>query len=183
MRDGRDGGTTPARVRIYASTSSLRRWNHHDYHRHGSHRHRPNAGFGTPDPVYNALVYVPNSRSRRLLLAYRAISARQPRVSAGESYHRFDGKFTLTNVPAGVPINIVVQLGRWRRSVAIPAVPACGPPRSHSATSVSAQPYGGRHSTDGDSNCSADPIECVLRKMGIENSELHCLRYRTGPHV
>ena len=41
------------------------------------------------------------------------------------TYAGTDGTFTLTNVPCGVDVPVVMQLGRWRRQVTMPAVACC----------------------------------------------------------
>ena len=48
-----------------------------------------------------------------------------------------DGTFTLTNVPAGNNIPVVIQLGRWRRQVVIPHVAACAD-TAHASTNIQA---------------------------------------------
>ena len=130
--------------------------------------------FGAADPLYNALVYVPN----RPLAPFPAGVAcdlcgtpvsGSPLVTALTGP---DGKFTLKNVPAGDNIPLVIQIGRWRRQVTIPKVTAC------SSTALPAEltrlP---RNQTEGNIPQMAiatgiyDPFECVLRKIGIDEAE------------
>jgi hypothetical protein len=135
----------------------------------------PTRGFGQPDPIYNALVYIPATTPQ----AFSAgVSCTQcgaevtgnPIVSTITGP---DGKFTLTNVPVGAQ-NLVIQLGRWRRMVPI-TVAACVTNTVGNVRMPRTQNEGG----NGVDNIplmaiatgSADPIECVLRKMGVADSE------------
>ena len=127
-----------------------------------------------PDPLYNAIVYVPNSAV--LPFTPGVTCDKCGTVTSGDPVTTAltgpDGKFTLSNVPAGDDIPLVVQLGRWRRQVVIPHVAAC------TSTAIDASltrlP---RNKTEGDipltaiSTGSADALECVLRKMGVEDAE------------
>ena len=127
--------------------------------------------YGNPDPVPNVLVYVPNS----------PLSAFKPGVQCSQcgadvsgsplasATTKFDGTFTLTNVPAGSSIPIVIQLGRWRREVHV-AVSAC-------ATNAAGDIRMPRNQGEGDipltaiSTGAVDSIECVLLKMGVDAAE------------
>jgi hypothetical protein len=126
------------------------------------------------DPVPNVLVYVPNDGISGLQPFARGAACRQcgadvsghPLVS---TYTDFDGTFTLSNVPSGTSIPIVVQLGRWRRTFTF-NVPSC----TSTALGDLNLP---RNKGEGDipltavSTGSVDPLECVLLKMGVDQSE------------
>jgi len=79
------------------------------------------------DPIYNALVYIPNAavsaftRGVQCAPCSAGVSG-SPLVSTNTGP---DGTFQLQNVPAGVSLPIVIQVGRWRRQITIPAVTAC----------------------------------------------------------
>jgi hypothetical protein len=130
--------------------------------------------FGSPDPVYDALVYVPNGK----IIPFSAgVSCNQcgadvsgdPLVATKTAP---DGTFTLQNVPVGNDIPLVIQLGRWRRQVTIPSVAACTD--TPLPTSLTRLP---RNQAEGDipltaiATGSADALECVLMKMGVDQSE------------
>jgi hypothetical protein len=82
-----------------------------------------------------------------------------------------DGRFTLRGVPSGSGIPIVVQLGSWRRQTTIDVLPCVD----------NALPAGTvrlpRNQREGDvpltavSTGSHDTIECLLRKIGIDDAE------------
>src|SRR5581483_7994034 len=78
-------------------------------------------------PLYNAIVYVPNGP----ILPFQqgvtcdvcsAFTTGNPLVTALTDA---TGTFSLTNVPAGTNIPVIYQIGKWRRQVLIPSVPAC----------------------------------------------------------
>ena len=73
------------------------------------------------NPLYNVLVYVPNDPSDPALKAFPigptcdvcgATAAGNPLVT---THTAADGSFTLSGVPVGSSIPVVIQLGRWRR--------------------------------------------------------------------
>jgi hypothetical protein len=83
-----------------------------------------------------------------------------------------NGTFSLGNMPVGANIPLVIQIGRWRRQVVIPAVPAC------TSTAVAATlTHLPRTKAEGDipltaiATGSVDTMECVLRKIGVADSE------------
>lgn len=137
------------------------------------------------EPLYNALVYVPNVANLAL-----------PAISTGPSCERCededlgeplvaavtgpDGKFTLKDVPAGVEFPLVVKMGKWRRVAMVPAVDACS--QNVLAADDARLP---RHMNDAAVGLErfvnipkfalttgrVDAIECVMRKIGIADSE------------
>jgi hypothetical protein len=88
----------------------------------------------------------------------------------------FDGSFTLTDVPAGVAFPVVIQLGKWRRMVTIPAVTACTNVTLTAAeTRLPTRQNEGANGVDNIpfiaiSTGSQDALECVFRKIGLESS-------------
>jgi hypothetical protein len=126
-------------------------------------------------PLYNVLVYVPN--------------APLDPITSGPSCDRCDtpisgkpiasaltdtqGAFLLDNVPVGIDVPLVVQVGKWRREIKVPRTQACAEtvmedpnvmrlPRSREEGNIPkiALTTGG-----------ADNLECLLRKIGIADSE------------
>ncbi len=128
----------------------------------------------SPDPLYNAVVYIPNGPVAAFAPGVScdrcgAPASGSPLVSAttGPS-----GVFELTDVPAGANIPLVIQIGRWRRQVVIPSVTPCtNNPLPPELTRLP------RNHTEGDIPLmamvtgQADSLECVLRKIGIDDTE------------
>jgi hypothetical protein len=88
----------------------------------------------------------------------------------------FDGTFTLTDVPSGADVPLVIQVGRWRRLVTVSNVPACAttalpaeltrlPTRQGEGSAMDAIPL--MALTTG----NADPLECMIRNLGVEDSQ------------
>lgn len=124
------------------------------------------------DPLPNVTVYIPNA----------AVDAFTPGVScpvqgappSGSpitgATTGVDGTFSLPNVPVGTNIPLVIVSGRWRRQFVIPTVTAC---TDNPVTSIRFP----KNQTEGDipkiavATGSVDQVECVLRKVGIDDSE------------
>ncbi len=145
------------------------------------------ATWGAPDPIYGALVYVPNGSDgppRYGVTAFPAgvacdscssLVSGAPLVTATT---QVDGSFTLTNAPCGTSIPLVIQLGRWRRQITIPSVACCA---TTGLTAAQTHLPRNRIGETGDlrsdiplmavSTGDVDTLHCVLRKAGIADSE------------
>jgi hypothetical protein len=127
-----------------------------------------------PDPIYNAIVTIPNAPIAAFSKGVACDHCGAPvsgspmaAVLTGPS-----GRFSIENAPVGDDIPLVVQVGRWRRQITIPHVEAC------TVTELSSeQTRLPRNQTEGDIPQMAiatgllDPMECLLRKIGIDDSE------------
>ena len=149
--------------------------------------HDDTATWGTPDPVYGALVYVPNGSAGAPTYGVQPFASGvacetcsslvtgAPLVSTTTAV---DGTFTLTNAPCGTAIPIVIQLGRWRRELALPSVACCAKTTLTAAQSHLPRTHAGEI---GDvrsdiplmavSTGAVDTLHCVLRKTGVDDSE------------
>lgn len=135
------------------------------------------AALNNPDPLYNAVVYIPNIPLGHELL----------RLPDGPGCDRCtpltldnavssaitgpDGRFTLTDVPVGQGIPMVVQLGSWRRQLTIDVQPCVNNELPLGTVRLP------RNQAEGDIPLTAiatgnvDRMQCLLRKIGIEDSE------------
>ena len=126
------------------------------------------------DPLLNALVYVPNAPvlpfpSTVTCDNCGADASGSPLVSAVSGV---DGKFQIKNAPVGANIPLVIQIGRWRKQITIPNVLAC-----QNNTLIKEQTRLPRNKIEGDiprmafATGSLDALECIMRKIGIDDSE------------
>ena len=126
-------------------------------------------------PLYNAIVYVPTGEVLPFPSGVTCdrCDGKVSGTPLAQAVTGPDGTFTLTDVPSGVDIPLVIQLGRWRRQVTIPAVTSCevttiGPDLTRLP----------RNAREGDipqiaiASGAADPFECLLLKAGIDANEI-----------
>lgn len=125
-------------------------------------------------PLPNVVIYVPNGTVEPFTPGVAcekcgAAVSGEPLVSATSAP---DGTFTLLNVPVGANIPLVIQLGRWRRQFSIPSVAQC----TNTALDAGMLRMP-RNKNEGDIPLMAmvtgdvDTLECVLRKIGIDDAE------------
>jgi len=124
-------------------------------------------------PLYNAVVYVPNTSGE--LPAFRPGVAcekcTEPVPAKAVALSGADGKFVLEGVPAGA-VDLVVQLGKWRRKQTIQVTPC----QDNSLTDANLTRLP-RTRFEGDipkialSTGHSDALECLLRKIGIDDGE------------
>ncbi|MEZ4366499.1 MAG: hypothetical protein R2939_09465 [Kofleriaceae bacterium] len=125
-------------------------------------------------PLYNATVYVPTTEVAAFtdtLTCDRCADAPSgnPLVQATTDT---EGRFVLTNVPATGDVPLVIQIGRWRRQVVVPSVPACvDTPLDAGTTRLPATQAEGDIPRIALSTGQADALECLLRKIGLDDSE------------
>jgi hypothetical protein len=129
------------------------------------------------DPLPNVLVYVPNAALTPFTPGVQCGTCStqvsgQPLVSATTDAA---GNFTLTNMPVGTNIPLVIQAGRWRRQFTIPSVAECVTTPLPSAGPQ--QLRFPRNKAEGEMPLmvmvtgSSDAPECLLRKIGIADAE------------
>ncbi|HEY5962184.1 MAG TPA: hypothetical protein VIV60_36760, partial [Polyangiaceae bacterium] len=132
------------------------------------------------NPLPNALVYIPNNAADPGLKPFPtrtatcdvcgATAAGDPLVSAQTGT---DGSFVLENVPVGQAISLVIQLGRWRRIFQVDIATPCETNPLPNAGKLTMP----KNKSEGDVphfavvTGSADGMECVLWKMGVDTAE------------
>ena len=123
------------------------------------------------DPLPNVLVYVPTTAVQPFTNGVQGCGTQQisgsPLVSTTTAA---DGSFSLTNPNLGGTQTLVIQAGKWRRQYPGVAVTSC-------ATNAAPSMQMPANQSQGDIpriavvTGSADALECVLRKVGISDSE------------
>jgi len=126
-------------------------------------------------PLYNVIVYVPNGPLEPFPKGASCdkcgtITSGSPIVT---TLTDAKGQFVLKNVPVGKDIPLVMQVGKWRRKIILPEVKECvdNPISDKNATRLP------RNRKEGDLPQMAlvtggcDELECLFRKIGIDDSE------------
>jgi len=129
------------------------------------------------NPLYNVFVYIPNAA----VAAFTDGATCDKCADALSGYPLVQtvtnekGEFKLNNVPVGTDIPVVIQTGKWRRQIKVTTASCVDTPLAASLTRLP------RTKAEGDipkialATGGYDSIECLLRKVGIADSEF------TGP--
>ncbi len=126
-------------------------------------------------PLYNVIVYIPNAPLDPLPKGAQcdkcgAIASGSPIVTTLTNSR---GEFTLTDVPVGTNIPLVMQLGKWRRQVTIPKVNECvdNPLTDPNITRLPKKQSEGNMPKIAVTVGGCDKLSCMLPKVGIDPSE------------
>jgi len=126
-------------------------------------------------PLYGITVYVPNEALPAMPDGAQCSRCNDTLPGAPITRATTDeaGHFTLTGVPSGSDIPLVITSGKWRRQIKIASVAAC--------TDTAAPATDTRlpkNKMEGDipkialTTGGADSLECLIRKLGIDDSEI-----------
>jgi hypothetical protein len=130
------------------------------------------------NPLYNVAVFVPNAPVEPMPAGASCecekLYSGKPVVS---TLTNAAGEFKLEKVPDGTDIPLVIQIGKWRRQFTLPAVAMCAdtavPDKLLRLPSNRMQ---GDIPSIAISTGSADTLECLLRRVGVDPAE-----YGGGP--
>ena len=126
------------------------------------------------DPLPNVQVYIPNAPVAAFTPGVQCPIVGTPPLGSPlvGATTAVDGSFTITDVPVGTNIPLVIVTGKWRRQIVIPTTTACA------NTALTAdQTHLPQNQSQGDiplfaiATGSVDSVECVLRKVGVADSE------------
>jgi hypothetical protein len=140
-------------------------------------------------PLYGINVYVPNSDPGPMpsgLQCNQCTDALPGSPVGAPTQTKEDGSFTLTNMPSGSNIPLVITTGKWRRIINIASVAQCAPttvgtadttlPKSATDATPNTKMCGGKPCVDmpkiAITSGSADSLECLVRRLGIADSEI-----------
>ncbi len=128
------------------------------------------------NPLYNAIVYIPSTREAPLDPIVTGATCDQCATTVKNAFELVQtnakGEFTFTRVPAGKDIPLVVQVGKWRRKITIPTIEKCVENKVSKGTARLP-----RNQSEGDMPQMAvvtggcDPLACLFRRIGIDDSE------------
>jgi hypothetical protein len=125
-------------------------------------------------PLYNVAVYVPNAPlepfAEGISCDRCGANIKNPVTAAITDE---TGSFKLEKAPAGADIPLVIQVGKWRRQIKIPSVAPC----VDTALTNPEMTRLPKNKLEGDipriaiAAGGADAMECLPRRLGIEDSE------------
>jgi len=126
------------------------------------------------DPLPNVTVYIPTTTPDAFQPGVQCPVAGAPPSGSPlvGAVTDVKGHFELDNVPAGANIPLVIVSGRWRRQIVVPTTTACT--NTALDANVAVMPS---NQSQGDipkiaiATGSVDQVECILRKVGISDSE------------
>jgi hypothetical protein len=134
------------------------------------------------NPLYGIVVYVPSETPAPITTGASCYSCNSLYTGNPIAYTVTDatGKFTLHGVPDGANIPLVVQVGKWRMQYTLPNVTGCQ--ANDSGTLLNAKLKLPNNHLVGDipsiaiATGGADSLECLLHRIGVDESE-----YGPGP--
>ena len=124
-------------------------------------------------PLPNAVVYVPRTAPDPITPGVSCGCVTTSGGAVTSTITDDHGHFVLTDPPTGANVPVVIQLGKWRRQIVVPSVETCAD------TALTAmQTHLPKNHVEGDlpsiaiSTGAADELECLVRQLGIDDSEI-----------
>ena len=135
-------------------------------------------------PLYNVFVYIPKApvgsiATGTTCITCAAVASGSPLASAQTDAK---GHFQLVDVPVGTGIPLVMQLGKWRRTVTISVVSECSdnPVGQKTGAGIETLTRLPKKQSEGPGDNipsiaiatgGCDALECLVRKIGVDDSE------------
>ena len=120
-------------------------------------------------PLPNVLVYVTTGAVAALPSGVQCLTYQAPAGVVAYAYTDWQGNFTLSNVPENAGYTLVIQAGKWRRQ--FPDTEVAAVPLTGLALHMPADHTQGDIPMIAIVTGSVDGVECVLRDMGIADTE------------
>jgi len=125
-------------------------------------------------PLFGVTVYVPNTDPGFFTDGAQCSRCENslPGDPIAQTLSDTTGHFTVTGIPSGENIPLVITIGKWRRQVKIPLVSDCT-----EVTLPADQTSLPKRKTEGEmpkiaiATGSCDALECLARKLGVADSE------------
>ena len=133
------------------------------------------------NPLYNVVVYVPNTDLDVIKHGPVCDSCGGANVSGSPVVTALTdatGKFVLENVPVGANIPLVMQAGKWRRKIILPNVTQCvDNPVGQKTAGIENLTRLPKKKSEGDMPLIAlaagcDPIHTLVQKIGVDPTEI-----------
>ena len=125
-------------------------------------------------PIFNAIVYIPQDTPAPLTTGPSCdrcdakVSGTPLRITSTDT----SGHFKLENIPVMADMPLVVQIGKWRRQVKVPMINKCVEnPADATLTRLPKNRNEGDIPAIAIATGAADPLQCLFRKMGVDDSE------------
>jgi hypothetical protein len=125
-------------------------------------------------PIYNATVFVPQSSLAPITqgASCEQCDAQLSGDPLVQTETNTRGEFVLGNMPVGEDIPVVIQVGKWRKQITVASVGECvDTPIDAGDTRLPANQGEGDMPRIALATGGADALECLLRKVGISDSE------------
>lgn len=126
-------------------------------------------------PIYNAIVFAPSAPLSPIPVGVSCdrCSVRPSGNPVATTFSDSLGRFRLDGMPSGSNVPMVIQIGKWRRQVTVPLVAACAdtPITDANLTRLPRTKAEGNIPMIAVTTGGSDAFECLLRRMGIADSE------------